>query len=127
MTACGGDITGKRGTLTIRDRNEWVDVGNDGNGDGQEDAIAFSTGRSCAGPASTPGSSARGVVPCRPGCPWYARYEGILTLPKCAEPHGAVREGSPLRPTSSPPFLSAAPLTPAHGTRTIALRRRTDV
>ena len=28
-------LTGKRGTLTIRNRNEWVDLGRDANGDGQ--------------------------------------------------------------------------------------------
>ena len=38
-------FTGKRGTLRIREQNEWVDVGNDGNGDGQRDSIAFSTWR----------------------------------------------------------------------------------
>ena len=36
-------LTGKRGTLTIRDRNVWVDLGVDGNGDGESDGIAFST------------------------------------------------------------------------------------
>ena len=36
-------LTGKRGTLTIRDRNEWVDLAHDGNGDGENDGIAFST------------------------------------------------------------------------------------
>ena len=33
-------LTGKRGTLTIRDRNEWVHLERDGNGDGELDAIA---------------------------------------------------------------------------------------
>ena len=33
-------LTGKRGTLTIRNRNEWVDFARDANGDGQDDGIA---------------------------------------------------------------------------------------
>ena len=49
-------LTGKRGTLTIRDRNEWVDVGND------DQNLPSAPGRSCAGPASTPGSSGRAGV-----------------------------------------------------------------
>ncbi len=36
-------LTGKRGTLTIRDRNEWVHLERDGNGDGELDAIAIGT------------------------------------------------------------------------------------
>ena len=56
-------LTGKRGTLTIRGRNEWVDLGRDGNGDGENDGIARGPGRSSAAPASTPGSSGRGEVP----------------------------------------------------------------
>ena len=55
-------LTGKRGTLTIRDRNEWVGLGNDANRDGEKTASPSVPGRSCAGPASTPGSSARGGV-----------------------------------------------------------------
>ncbi len=36
-------LTGKRGTLTVRDRNEWVYLGRDGNGDGEEDGIGIGT------------------------------------------------------------------------------------
>lgn len=75
-------LTGKRGTLTIRDRNEWVDVGNDGNGDGQEDSIAFSTWRVVRGTgqyAAIVGKGRGGHAGL--GCPWYARYEGVLALP----------------------------------------------
>ena len=56
-------LTGKRGTLTIRDRNEWVDLARDGNGDGQNDGIGVTTWKVGAGPASTPESSGRGEVP----------------------------------------------------------------
>ena len=55
-------LTGKRGTLTIRDRNEWVDLGNDGTATARATASPSAPGRSCAGPASTPGSSGRGGV-----------------------------------------------------------------
>ena len=51
-------FTGKLGTLTIRDRNEWVSVET-----GARTPLPSAPGRSCAGPVSTPGSSARaGVV-----------------------------------------------------------------
>src|SRR4051812_46684920 len=36
-------LAGKLGTLTIRDRNEWVDLGLDGNGDGEVDSIGITT------------------------------------------------------------------------------------
>jgi hypothetical protein len=66
-------LTGKRGTLTIRDRNEWVEVGND-------DHIAFSTWKVVRGTGQYAGIVGKG----RGGHaglenPWYARYEGVLT------------------------------------------------
>ena len=68
-------LTGKRGTLTIRDRNEWVDVGNN-------DSIGIGTWKVLRGT----GQYARIVGKGRNGHaglgnPWYARYEGFLSLP----------------------------------------------
>jgi hypothetical protein len=73
-------LTGKRGTLTIRDRNEWVHLERDGNGDGQNDAIAIGTWKVVRGTgqyAGIAGKGRNGHVGL--GSPWYARYEGVLT------------------------------------------------
>ena len=73
-------LTGKRGTLTIRDRNEWVDLARDGNGDGQNDGIAIGTWKVVRGTgqyAGIVGKGRSGHVGL--GSPWYARYEGVLT------------------------------------------------
>jgi hypothetical protein len=73
-------LTGKRGTLTIRDRNEWVDLAHDGNGDGENDGIGFSTWKVVRGTGQYAGivGNGRGGH-AGLGCPWYARYEGVLT------------------------------------------------
>jgi hypothetical protein len=73
-------LTGKRGTLTIRDRTEWVHLEQDGNGDGQLDAIAIGTWKVVRGTgqyAGIAGKGRNGHVGL--GSPWYARYEGVLT------------------------------------------------
>jgi hypothetical protein len=75
-------LTGKRGTLTIRERNEWVDIGTDGNGDGQEDGVAFGTWKVVRGTgqyAQIAGGGRSGHAGL--GNPWNARQEGFLTVP----------------------------------------------
>jgi hypothetical protein len=68
-------LSGKRGTLTIRERNEWVDVGYD-------DGVAIGTWKVVRGTrkyAKLTGSGRSGHAGL--GQPWYARYEGFLTVP----------------------------------------------
>ena len=75
-------LTGKRGTLTIRDRNEWVDLERDGNGDGQNDGIAIGTWKVVRGTSQYAGIVGKGRgAHVGLGSPWYARYEGFLTVP----------------------------------------------
>ena len=78
VTIHGGGLwtlTGKRGTLTIRERNEWVSVGYD-------DGVALGTWKvvrgtgQYAGITGSGGSGHAGL-----GSPWYARYEGFLKTP----------------------------------------------
>lgn len=73
-------LDGERGTLTIRERIEWRDTGADGNGDGNDDGVAFGSwsvvrGKGAyAGLKGSGGSAHAGL-----GNPWNARFEGFLT------------------------------------------------
>jgi hypothetical protein len=68
-------LTGKRGSLTIRDRNEWVDVGNG-------DSIGIGTWKVVRGTGQYAGIVGKGRNGhAGLGNPWYARYEGFLTVP----------------------------------------------
>jgi hypothetical protein len=73
-------LTGKRGTLTVRDRTEWVSLGNDANRDGNEDSVAFGTWKVVRGTGQYAGIVGKGRDGhAGLGSPWYARYEGVLT------------------------------------------------
>ena len=73
-------LTGKRGTLTIRNRNEWVDFGRDANGDGQNDGIGIGTWKVVRGTGQYGGIVGKGRGgQLGLGSPWYARFEGFLT------------------------------------------------
>ena len=75
-------LTGKRGTLTIRDRSEWVHLGNDANRDGNEDSVAFGTWNVVRGTGQYAGIVGKGRDGhAGLGSPWYARYEGFLSSP----------------------------------------------
>ena len=68
-------FTGRRGTLTIRDRNEWVDVGNN-------DQIGISSWKVVRGTGQYAGIVGKGRGGhAGLGSPWYARYEGFLSVP----------------------------------------------
>lgn len=74
-------LTGKRGTLTIRDRTEWVDLGQDSNRDGESDGIGITTWKVVRGTgqyARIVGTGRGGHVGL--GSPWYARYEGLVSV-----------------------------------------------
>lgn len=73
-------FTGKRGTLTIRERSEWVDIAGDANDDGAPDGVAFGTWKVVRGTGqyvklAGGGRSAHEGL----GLTWYARYDGFLT------------------------------------------------
>jgi hypothetical protein len=75
-------LTGKLGTLTIRDRNEWVGLGRDGNGDGEVDGIGIGTWKVVRGTGQYAGIAGKGRDGhIGLGSPWYARYEGFLSSP----------------------------------------------
>jgi hypothetical protein len=72
---------GKRGSLTIRERTEWVDAGVDAGGP----SVATGTWKVVRGTGQYAqvvggGWSAHSGLSGR-AHPWYARQEGLLTLP----------------------------------------------
>ena len=68
-------LTGKRGTLSIRERNEWVSVGNN-------DDVAIGTWKVVRGTGQYAGIVGKGRSGhAGLGSPWYARFEGFLTSP----------------------------------------------
>ena len=75
-------LTGRLGTLTIRDRNEWVGLGRDGNGDGEDDGIAIGTWKVVRGTGQYAGIVGKGRNGhAGLGTSWLARYEGLLSVP----------------------------------------------
>jgi hypothetical protein len=73
-------LTGKRGTLTIRNRNEWIDFERDANGDGQVDGIGIGTWKVVRGTGQYAGIVGKGRgAQIGLGSPWYARFDGVLT------------------------------------------------
>ena len=75
-------LTGKRGTLTIRDRNEWVDVSNENTRYGYPPGIGVGTWKVVRGTGQYAGVVGKGRHGhAGLGSSWLARYEGLLTLP----------------------------------------------
>lgn len=75
-------FTGKRGTLVFRERNEWVDLGQDLNRDAYVDDIAIGTWKVVRGTGTYAGITGGGrSAHLGLGRKWVARYEGFLTLP----------------------------------------------
>jgi hypothetical protein len=82
VTIYGPDVwvlQGKRGTLVLRERSEWVDLGDDTNGDGELDGIGFGTWKLVRGTgqyAHLTGSGRSGHEGL--GRVWIARHEGYV-------------------------------------------------
>jgi hypothetical protein len=70
-------LSGKRGTLTIREQNEWVDPGNDKSGC----HIAFGTWKVVRGRGQYAGITGGGRSAHEAHCnEWYARQEGFVSV-----------------------------------------------
>jgi hypothetical protein len=71
---------GRRGSFTVRERNEWRDTGSDGNGDGNADGVAVGTWKAVRGTGEYAGvTGGGGSAHAGLGNPWNARLEGFLT------------------------------------------------
>jgi hypothetical protein len=79
VNVCNGSrwtLTGKRGTLTIRAAQEWVDPGSGGCG------VAFGTWKVVRGTGEYAGIAGGGRSAYDAHCKkWYARHEGFVTVP----------------------------------------------
>jgi hypothetical protein len=75
-------LAGKRGTLTIRDRNEWVDVSNENTRYGYPPGVGIGTWKVVRGTGQYAGVVGKGRNGhAGLGSQWFARYEGFLTVP----------------------------------------------
>jgi len=75
-------FAGKGGTLVFRERNEWVDLGQDLNRDAYVDDIAIGTWKVVRGTGLYAGITGGGrSAHLGLGRKWVARYEGFLTVP----------------------------------------------
>jgi len=75
-------FTGKLGNLVFRERNEWVDLGQDLNRDAYVDDIAIGTWKVVRGTGTYAGITGGGrSAHLGQGRRWIARYEGFLTSP----------------------------------------------
>jgi hypothetical protein len=76
-------FAGKRGNLVFRERNEWVDLGQDLNRDGRQDGIATGTWKVMRGTGAYAGAAGGGrSAHLGLGRQWVIRYEGVLTVPQ---------------------------------------------
>jgi hypothetical protein len=72
-------LLGKQGSLTIRERIEWVEIGSDANRDGERDLVGRATWKVIRGTgtyARLSGGGGAGHLGL--GDVWYARFEGFL-------------------------------------------------
>ena len=75
-------FVGKGGTLVFRERNEWVDLGQDLNRDAYVDDIAIGTWKVVRGTGPYAGITGGGrSAHLGLGRKWVARFEGFLTAP----------------------------------------------
>ena len=75
-------FTGKRGTITLRETTEWVDVSNVNTSYGYPPAVGIGTWKVVRGTGQYAGVTGGGRSGHAGfGSPWLARHEGFLTTP----------------------------------------------